>query len=107
MSSEIRRKFGLDYLIKDRPGEASQSTQNKEVELALLTVGSKIIDQLKNKQSHSARLHDLVETTGFELETLLPVVNRLQSLNVVRIADRDKFGNHEIALTPTGMTASL
>ena len=108
MSSEIRRKFGLDYLINDRGDQSSSSTkQDKQIELALLTIGSKVVESLKAESSHKLRLHQFVNTSGLELETLLPVVKRLQSLDAIRITQYDKLGNHEIELTPTGMNTTL
>ena len=107
MSSEIRRKFGLDYLIKDRGDQSSSTKQDKQIELALLSVGSKLVSSLKNQPSRKLRLHDFVNESGLELETLLPVVKRLQALDAIRITDYDKFGNHEIELTPTGMETTL
>ena len=107
MSSEIRKKFGLDYLIRDKSGSSDSSlSSDKQIELALLTVGSSIIKTLKSSPEHGARLYDLVDATGYELETLLPVVNRLESLNLISYDQRDKLGNHHIVLTPAGLNAS-
>ena len=107
MSSEIRRKFGLDYLIKDRGDQSPSTKLDKQIELALLSVGSKLVESLKNESSHKLRLHHFVNTSGVELETLLPVVKRLQSLDAIRITQYDKLGDHEIELTPTGMETTL
>ncbi len=105
MSSEIRKKFGLDYLIKDG-SSSTEASLDKQIELALLTVGSSVITTLKNTPEHGARLYDLVNTTGYELETLLRVVNRLESLDLITYDQRDRLGNHHIVLTPAGLNAS-
>jgi hypothetical protein len=105
MSSDIRRKFGLDYLIKDK-SEASAAV-DKQTEVALLTVGSRVMSLLLRQAEHRVRLHELVGETGYELETLLPVVNKLESMDLVSFDERDKLGNHLISLTKQGLKTGL
>lgn len=105
MSSEIRRKFGLDYLIRDT--SESSAAFDKQAELALLTVGSRIVSILQKQTEHRVRLHELVDQTGYELETLLPVVNKLESMDLVSFDERDKLGNHLISLTTEGLKIGL
>ena len=106
--SEIRKKFGLDYLcssaeLSEGPERQSkvESLGSKEVERALVAVGGKILSILKDANKN-ARLYDLMEMMNIDLETLLPVVDRLNKLELVRVVEQDKRGNHEIQLTAIG-----
>lgn len=107
--SEIRKKFGLDYLasstelLEDSEQQRKvESLASKEVERAFVAVGGKILLILKDANNKSARLHDLVDETGVDLETLFHVVDRLNKLELIRYVEKDKRGNHEIQLTQIG-----
>jgi hypothetical protein len=105
MSSDVRKKFGLDYLIStNKPGVSGDyDSKINEVNKALFTVGGNVLSVLKSEPRYSIRLHGLVDKSGFDLETLLRVVNYLEALGLIRYADRDKLGNHEVVLTEAGL----
>ena len=113
MSSEIRKKFGLDYLVKTDSsvfrgdagiGESRLRSRpdvivkpdvdtNRET---LMIVGGKVLDLLKNQKKKSARLFQLVDSTGFTMEALLPTVEFLEGEHLIAFLDRDKKGNSTI-----------
>jgi hypothetical protein len=107
---DIRKKFGLDYLtipasevaeLSERPSDVG-NLFDKQMERALVAVGGKILSILKDAPDKSARLYELVDATGIELETLFRVVERIERLEFVKYAERDKHGNHKIQLTQIG-----
>ena len=101
--SDLRKKFGLDYLTTSTKEQSKiESLLDKETERALVAIGGKILSILKEAPDKSAQLYDLVKATNIELETLFRVIERLESLELVQYAVRDKLGNHRVRLTQIG-----
>jgi predicted transcriptional regulator len=106
-TSSIREKFGTDYLSGGSSDQAtlptsSPSGQVDPVEQAMAAYGGQILAALDKSAQKSARLHDLIDQINLPFETALGVTDRLCQLALVSILQRDKYGNHEIKITPAG-----
>lgn len=112
-TSSIREKFGTDFLIgpsRPRVGpsgsgvESARSTQlaNENVERALTVYGHKVLETLRQSKDKSMPLFDIVDATGTTVEVLSGVVDRMANSGMVEIVRTDKYGNHDVKITPLG-----
>jgi predicted transcriptional regulator len=105
-SSNIREKFGLDYLTSESPAVESPTRRSgptdPAAEKTLAAFGNPILSKLDGAADKQARLFDLVDQTGLKIETLLNITDKLSELGLVHIVEMDKYGNHRVQLTPAG-----
>ena len=106
-SSSIRDKFGIDYLISGNsdtevrtcPAPAS-NLADLLIERSLAVYGTRILTNLPVEGKRS--VHDIVDQTGLNMETVMGIVDRMVRTGLVQITQQDKYGNHTIQITPTG-----
>jgi predicted transcriptional regulator len=107
-SSSIRDKFGIDYLITGNSDTEVQTLPapanlaDPLIERALAVHGTRILTTLQEEGKRS--VHDIVDRTGLNMETVMGVVDRMVRTGLVQITQQDKYGNHTIQITPTGET---
>jgi predicted transcriptional regulator len=106
-SSSIRDKFGIDYLITGNSDTEVQTLPSPAsnladplIERALAVHGTRILTMLQEEGQRS--VHDMVDRTGLNMETVMGVVDRMVRTGLVQITQQDKYGNHTIQITPTG-----
>jgi hypothetical protein len=108
--SNIREKFGTDYLTTDYAppstsrnlGAVNGAADQVSVDRAVAAFGNIILSTLQRDPNRSARIHDLVDSTGLGVETLLGVTGTLAGLGLIEVARTDKYGNHDIRITQLG-----
>jgi len=107
--TNIREKFGIDYLLPSRSTESESlsaaqisSPADPLIERALTAYGGRILTMLSESPDKSGRLHDIVDKTGLGMETMLGITDRMVRSGLISIVESDKYGNHKISITPTG-----
>ena len=104
-TSSIREKFGVDYLTSESSAAAaprSPGSASTNAEAALAVFGNTFLSKLDAAAHKCARLFDLVDQTGVRIETLLNMTDKLSELGLAEIVENDKYGNHQVKLTPLG-----
>lgn len=107
----IREKFGIGWLNQtgNPSAEAAQaaavaaednSAAEAEVQMALATVGARVLYHLRDQPGRMAGISEVISQTGSNLGQLLPVVQRLAALELVRLQDGDK-----LSLTEKGLNS--
>ena len=116
---EIRDRIGISYLGNPSVKVNSQSSVNlspnaasgnsitldRNVLLALLAVGGRLIEILKSQPNLTDSVYELVDKTDIDLESLMKVIEPHERAGIV-IVDRDRRGNHVIHLAATGASVS-
>jgi predicted transcriptional regulator len=102
--SDIGRQFSLGYL-KGTPREPQ--TPNKAplppfLDEALIAYGRPMLDILQAAAPNTVLLHDLLDRVKWDIETALKVVDYLEEQGLLQIKERDRKGNHRLALTDRG-----
>lgn len=110
--SNIREKFGTDYLGVPNAGVSSSSesgggvtsgaADQVNIDRAVAAFGNIILSKLQRSPDRSGRIYELVDETGLGLETLLGVTGKLAGLGLIEVAQTDKYGNHAIRITQLG-----
>jgi hypothetical protein len=107
--ADIKKQFSLDYMI---PG-APSSTRGADVgaralDEAVILYSQPILQFLENAPRQQMPAHDLAKLVSkgkpgldFNFESFIEVINHLERLGFVNIAERDVTGNHLIRLLRT------
>jgi predicted transcriptional regulator len=102
----IREKFGTDFLIgaSDPRLASTRGTKlaNESVERALAAYGHKVLETLERSDDKIRPLFDIVDATGMNIEVLSGVVDRMANSGMIEVVRADKYGNHDIRITPLG-----
>jgi hypothetical protein len=101
-------KFSMDYVVSGAqqanvPNQAPASPAESALNEATILFGQPILGQLSKAANREMRLHDLIDRVNRDrpvssFEEFQGVINRLASLGLVAIVDRDLRGNHLIRL---------
>lgn len=103
---DFKERFGLDYLKKARAAAQQQRVESTEapsgLEDALITYGRRVLEVLNAAPDNTSRVLDLAQQLRIRLDTIIPVVNHLESRgHVVRTAE-DPVGNDTLKITEAG-----
>lgn len=104
---DFKDKFGLDFLIEkkqatNQANQRSGATLPPGLEDALLAYGGKVVTVLKHSPGQQRSLFELVDQTGTRIDTLLQVVNYLESKGYITRVTQDPKGNDTFQLTEAG-----
>ena len=102
--ADFKDRFGLDFLIEKKQATSQRNTTPLPpgLEDALLAYGGKVVTVLKNSPGQQRSLFELVDATGTRIDTLLPVVNHLESKGYIARVATDARGNDTFKLTDAG-----
>lgn len=107
--ADIKKQFNLDYMI---PGAARGATNAdvgaRALDEAVILYSQPILQILGNAPGKQMPAHDLAKQVSkekpelaFNFESFIEVINHLEKLGFVNIAERDVTGNHLIRLLRT------
>jgi len=106
--SDIKKKLSVDYLRGSSAN--SSSAQRPPVEQqaqrfmddALISYGRKVLEVLEKGKGEKASVYEICEQIQVPIDTVLKVVEYLQSKAMIEIVNSDLKGNHELHLVPAG-----
>jgi len=104
--ADIRKQFSLDYLIPGGTrGAKSEDVGARALDEAVILYSQPILQILEAHPKRQMPAHDLAKQVsqgkagqGFNFESFIEVINHLERLGIVNIAERDVTGNHLIRL---------
>lgn len=101
-------KFSMDYVVSGSqqgnvPNQAPAPPAESALNEATILFGQPLLPQLSQAANKQMRLHDLIERVNRDrpvssYEEFQGVINRLVSLGLVGIVERDLRGNHLVRL---------
>ncbi len=101
-------KFSMDYVVSgsqqsNAPNQAPVPPAEAALNEATILFGQPIFTQLSQSPNKEMRLHDLIEKVNRDrpvssFEEFQGVINRLASLGLIAIVERDLRGNHLVRL---------
>ena len=106
ITTSIREKFGIDYLIPEPPTQSAVvSPEDPRIERALAVYGRRVLELLKQAPDKTIRVFDLVDDMGVDINTAQAIIERMISTGLLRLDESDKYGNHKITITTAGEQA--
>jgi hypothetical protein len=102
----IRDVFGVDYLLAENAPAVPTAQQAGDANEIIKTINiqrmTKVLQQLHSAPDRSGKCHDLVQSTGFDLPLLLKLMEQMEKQQLIRVLERDKFGNNLVQMTQQG-----
>ena len=112
-SSDVRQKYSLFSIGGSEPqrsgttqGAGSSIEYSAALDRAVALYSSPVLDLLRNRGQMRAQdiLRALANSTGAQniplpsYEEFLGLLNRLEKLELIRVVERDPFGNHLVTV---------
>jgi len=103
--TDIRKKFGLDYLKGGSQGRAPAEPPRQQPFLddALIAYGWRVLDSLRQARPGTKRLYVLIDELKMPIDVALKVVEQLEARKYVEIVAKDLKGDHELRVTEDGV----
>jgi hypothetical protein len=100
---DYKERFGLDFLLNEKPSQKLPEVLPPGLEDALLAYGGKVVAALKTAPGQKRSLFQLLDDTASRVDILLPVLNYLVSKGYVeRVTEDPKKGDDTFHLSDAG-----
>ena len=107
--ADIKKQFSLDYMIPGTTrGATSADVGARALDEAVVVYSRPILQILETAPKQQMHAHDLAKQVSqgnagldFNFESFIEVINHLERLGFIGIAEREVTGNHLIRLLRT------